>query len=185
MAANQAKTPVQLARPARRSLGLMLAIIATGVLFGVWPLLEVYFLKRVDATAKEAFLMGGVEIDTWFWLQAIYGGAVLIICALAWWGRPPWIRYVLTAALLLPTVVYVLRLIETSSTPEDPIYGGQVQSTVRDVLRTQLPIVVIVPLYTAWYVNRAPARAFFRRSARPPVSANDSPGESIKNLPKT
>ncbi len=156
-------------RPARapRPLGLMLALAATAALYGVAPLLEVYFLTRLDATADEAYLLGGVTITTWTWLQGAFGALVLGACLLAWWGRPPQIRFVLSGLLLALTLVMLYRVVEAVRAPVDPIFGGQAQSALRDYLRCQLPGLILVPLYVLWYLNRAPARAFYRRNQRP------------------
>jgi hypothetical protein len=156
-------------RPARapRPLGLTLALAATAALYGFAPLLEVYFLTRLDATADEAYLLGGVTITTWTWLQGAFGALVLAACMLAWWGRPPQIRFVLSGLLLVLTIVMLYRVVEAARAPVDPIFGGQAQSVLRDYLRCQLPGLVLVPLYVLWYLNRAPARAFYRRSRTP------------------
>ncbi|MEW6580614.1 MAG: hypothetical protein AB1435_15655 [Chloroflexota bacterium] len=152
-------------RPARapRPLGLTLALAATAALYGVVPLLEAYFLTRLDATAEEAFLLGGVTITAWTWLQGAFGALVLVVCALAWWGRPPQIRFVLVGLLLVLTVITFYRVVEAVRAPADPIFGGQAQSALRGYLRCQLPGLIVVPLYVLWYLNRAPARAFYRR----------------------
>ncbi len=155
----RAERPVRAPRP----LGLTLALVAMAALYGVVPLLEVYFLKRLDATADEAYLLGGVTITAWTWLQGAFGALVLVVCALAWWGRPPQIRFVLMALLLVLTAITLYRVVEAARTPADPIFGGQAQSALRGYLRCQLPGLIVVPLYVLWYLNRAPARAFYRR----------------------
>jgi hypothetical protein len=147
----------------RRPLGLTIAIYATAIIYGLLPVLEVYFLRRLNATAEEALVPGGVGITTWNWLAAAFGGVVLVVCVLAWWGRPPWIRFVLMGILLFLTAVYLFRIVEAWNTEPDPITGGQVQETWRDMLNCQLPVLIVVPLYVVWYLNRAPARAFYRR----------------------
>lgn len=147
----------------RRPLGLTIAILASAILYGLMPLVEVYFLRRLDATAEEALIPGGVTITTWNWLTAAFGGVILMLCILAWWGRPPWIRFLLMAALLLITLIYLYRIVEAWGTESDPIGGGQVQNAWRNMLNCQLPAMLLVPLYVVWYLNRAPARAFYRR----------------------
>lgn len=147
----------------RRPPGLVLALLATAALYGVLPLLEVYFLHRLDATAEEAFLLGGVTVNAWTWVQGAVGVLVLVVCGLAWWGRPAQIRFVLTGLLLVLTAITLYRIGEAWASPQDPIFGGQVQTALRSFLRCQLPAMVLVPLYVVWYLNRAPARAFFRR----------------------
>jgi hypothetical protein len=162
-AANHTQADTGQGELARRPLGLTIAITAIAALYGALPLLEVYFLHRLSVTADEAYLMGGVEISSWTWLEGLFGGVVLIICLLAWWGRPPWIRFVLIAAILLPTALNMVRIAEALTNPVDPIFGGQTQEAIRDFLTCQLPGFVVVPLYATWYLNRAPARAFYRR----------------------
>jgi hypothetical protein len=147
----------------RRPLGLSLAILLTAIPYGLSPLLEVYFLKRLDATAKEAYILGGVDISTWTWLQGAIGGFVLIVCLLAWWGRPSQIRYLLVGVLLVLTLINLYRIVEAWSSVVDPINGGLVQTGMRDQLACQLPAMILAPPYVIWYINRAPARAFYRR----------------------
>ncbi len=147
----------------RRPLGLTIAIWGTAALFGVLPLLEVYFLKRLNATAYEAFILGGVDISTWNWLEGLFGGVMLIICALAWLGRPSWIRFALVGMLLIMTAINCYRIYQAWTTSADPIFGGQTQQGLRVLLRCQLPGLLVLPPYVVWYINRAPARAFYRR----------------------
>lgn len=158
----------------RRPPGLTLAILAVALVYGVMPLMEVYFLRRIDASTSETFILGGVGINTWTLLEAAYGGLVLITCIPAWWGRPPWIRHVFVAVALFPAVVMLYRVIQTWTTPTDPITGGQAQEISQGMLRCQLPGLIVVPLYVVWYINRAPARAFYRRV---PLSALVPDGE--------
>jgi len=146
----------------RRPLGLTIAILATAALYGIVPLLEVYFLRRVNMAAGDAFLLGGVDISAWTWLEAAFGGIVLVTCMLTWWGHPRQIRYVLIVLLLVLSGLNLYRIIEAWTSSIDPLYGGQAQSALRGFLRCQLPLMIVVPLYVLWYINRAPARAFFK-----------------------
>jgi len=146
-----------------RPLGLTLALLATAALYGAVPLMEVYFLHRVEIATENAFLLGGVDISAWTWVEGGFGVIVLIVCALAWWGRPHQVRYVLVGLLLISTGVNLYRIIEAWTSSVDPLFGGQAQSALRGYLRCQLPLMIIVPLYVIWYINRAPARAFFKR----------------------
>lgn len=146
----------------RRPPGLTIAIISVAILYGVLPLLEVCFLRRLAISADEAYL-GGVEITTWTWIEAGVGLVILLICLLAWIGRPSWIRIVLIVAIVIPTLLNLYRIVQAINDPVDPLFGGQVQSAMRNLLLCQLPALVLVPLYTAWYLNRTPARAFYQR----------------------
>jgi hypothetical protein len=157
----------------RRPLGLTIAIVATAIFYGLLPLSFLYFLWRVDATAKEVFIMGGVDIPTLIWLGGVFGGATLIICLMAWLGRPSWIRFVLVGCILPQTVFYLYWTVRAMTTPEDPVSGGLVQSTTRGFLSSCIgPGIIMVLPYVLWYVNRAPARAFYRRVPLSSLASN-------------
>jgi hypothetical protein len=171
----------------RRPLGLSLAIISAAIFYGVGSLVDVYILRRMDAVASQSYLMGGVEMPTWTVIEGLLGGIMLIACILSWWGHPPQIRFFLMGLLLLLAGINMYRIIDTWLTPLDPIFGGQSQEAVRASLRCRLPINVGVPLYVLWYLDRAPARAFYRRipldslaSSSPAPAANtpSNPGRS-------
>ncbi len=149
----------------RRPPGVTLAIVAVALLYGVRPLVEIALWSRLDATAEEALLPGGVEITTWAWVEGIFGAAMLVLCALTWRGRPAWIRWGLIGAMLTLTAINLARIVQAWGAEPDPIFGGQLQSTLRSVLLCQLPMMVLVPLYVVWFLNRAPARAFFQQRA--------------------
>jgi len=70
-------------------------------------------------------------------------------------------------AMLALTAINLFRIIQAWAAPDDPVFGGQIQSALRNVLLCQLPLMVLVPLYVVWYLNRAPARAFFARAGAP------------------
>ena len=150
----------------RRPPGVTLALVAVALLYGVRPLLEAALFHRLDATADEALIPGGITISVWTTVEGAVGGVMLILCALAWIGRPPRIRWALIGAMLALTAVNLFRIIQAWGTAPDPIFGGQMQSALRSALLCQLPLMVLVPLYVVWYLNRAPARAFFRQTAR-------------------
>ncbi len=154
------------ARPPR-PLGLTVALVATAILYGVLPLLEVYFLWRLNMAASEAYILGGVDITVWNWIEGGLGVVMLAVCVLAWWGRPARIRWVLMALLVVITVTNLYRIGEAWRSSINPIFDGQAQEVLRNFLRCQFPALVVVPLYVLWYINRAPARAFYRR--RPPA----------------
>lgn len=167
----------------RRPPGLSLAILLTAVLYGLMPLLEVYFLRRLDATANEAYILGGVDISTWTWLQGVIGGFVLIVCLLAWWGHPPQIRFLMVGVLLLMTAINLYRMGEAWTSRVDPIYGGLAQSAMRNLLRCQSPAMVLAPPYVIWYINRAPARAFYRRVPLAALAHREALPEVGEELP--
>ena len=149
----------------RRPPGVTLALVAVALLYGVRPLLEAALFHRLDATADEALIPGGITISVWTSVEGAVGGVMLILCALTWIGRPPRIRWALIGAMIALTAVNLFRIIQAWGTTPDPVFGGQVQSALRNVLLCQFPLMVLVPLYVVWYLNRAPARAFFRQAS--------------------
>ncbi|HEX3053893.1 MAG TPA: hypothetical protein VHP83_24775 [Aggregatilineaceae bacterium] len=149
-----------------RPLGLTLAIIAAAIWYGGMPLFNLYFLQRVGAAAEDAFITGGVEIGIWDYINALLGGIILIICILAWGGRPSWIRFVFIASIVLPTLVNLFRIYQVLTATVDPLTSGSADEVWNNILRCQVPGMILIPLYVTWYLNRAPARAFYRRIPR-------------------
>jgi hypothetical protein len=90
---------------------------------------------------------------------------ILVICVMAWIGRPRWIRWVLILCVWLATAYDFERFFQ--SLQPGPITQGLSGGTFSDISQSAVPCVVIlllfVPLYITWYMNRAPARAFYRR----------------------
>ena len=142
--------------------GVTLALVAVALLYGVRPLLEAALFHRLDATADEALIPGGITISVWTSVEGAVGGVMLILCALTWIGRPPRIRWALIGAMIALTAVNLFRIIQAWGTTPDPVFGGQVQSALRNVLLCQFPLMVLVPLYVVWY-RTAPQRAFSGR----------------------
>ncbi len=149
----------------RRPPGVTLVLVAVAVLYGLRPLLEAALYHRLDATADEALIPGGVELSVWTTLEGVFGAVMLALCLLAWLGRPARIRWALIGAMLALTAANLVRIAQAWRVEPDPVFGGQVQSGLRSALLCQLPLMVLVPLYVIWYLNRAPARAFFRRES--------------------
>jgi hypothetical protein len=51
---------------------------------------------------------------------------------------------------------------------------------MRTLLRCQFPAMILAPPYVIWYINRAPARAFYRRVPLASLARQEfaaSPGE--------
>lgn len=169
----------------RRPPGVTLALVAVGLLYGARPLLEAALYHRLDATTDEAFIPGRIGISAWSTAEGVFGGVILVLCALTWLGRPARSRWALIGAMLALTAVNLTRILQAWGTPADPVLGGQVQSTLRNALLCQFPLMVLVPLYVIWYLNRAPARVFFARAAAPPETvACQTPASSVGDAPQ-
>lgn len=119
-----------------------------------------------DGTTIEPIFMGAdVDLvsDTRVIVETVFGIMFFVIAVMAWRGRPAWSRYVMLAAVLgltfLTTLFTVLPLFQSTG------IGGGVDSgepVVMSLLCGRLALTVLIPLYVVWYMNRAPARAFYR-----------------------
>jgi hypothetical protein len=144
-----------------RPLGLSVAILAAALLYGVYPLLPVLLMIWLNLQGRTI----GAEIVSWLgWLNAALGLLTLLASALAWVGRPAWSRWALIALVLLATV---LRLVQEAQVlfPRSSGIGevsGSLSGLSQPFAVCQIPLLILVPLYIAWYMNRAPAREFYR-----------------------
>lgn len=167
--------PVQTTRSEMRpprTLGLSLAIILSVILFTILPLLPVIWLIlfriRISETCA-AFgfaddAMCGAELfgvdEPSFVLLGVLGILFLFVAIFAWHGRPPWIRFVMVAAVLLFTLlILVVTLLPLFAQP-DPTQG--VSTSLNELLCFVWPPFLLIPTYIIWYLNRGPARAFYR-----------------------
>lgn len=170
---------------AGRPLGVSLAIILCAGLFAVLPLFQlgmnalVYArLSRVadvtlvmpDGSVVNAIDAGGFEglYDPLAWVvQGVVAVWVLSVCVMAWRGRPRGVRWWFTGTVLvlagLSAYVTLARALAVPSLSEG--FSSADELTWWDGVRG-IGAVVLLPLYTVWYMNRAPARAFFERAAR-------------------
>ncbi len=187
------------ARPGR-PLGLTLAILATTMIFTIMPLLrlglDLLIMSRfnnLDYTmpwggegGTEAIFSGGNAdlIDAGeLALITTLGVGFLIIAIFAWRGRPAWIRFVLFWAVLSLDVIYGLLILRSLLAPPDLTQGlssadGFVQSTQVGYLL----LIMLVTLYLIWYMNRAPARAFYRGYYLPAAPTSATP---VKHMEPT
>jgi hypothetical protein len=157
-------------RPAR-TLGLSLAILVSIMWFSVLPMMQAGAILLVEWRLREAeqglslgddlpaFAYGGEfrgVSDAVLWFQAVTGGVFLVIGAAAWRGRPSSIRRIMAAAVVILTAV---TLNQPATIYEGIDSGGSLSTSL---LNVRLIMTVIIPLYVLWYMNRAPARAFYR-----------------------
>lgn len=162
-----------------RTLGVSLAILASVMLFTVLPLLQVvapvliqYRLSQVDlpspdgsGTERPIAVGGGLEgWSNGATLLQVGSSALFFVIAIgAWFGRPRWIRGVMVAAVLILLTVTVTTSIATLNAPPDINNGlDSSQSLTTSLIYARLAVSGLVTLYVLWYLNRGPARAFYR-----------------------
>ncbi len=96
-------------------------------------------------------------------VQAILGIAFLVIAVFAWRGRPGWIRFVTLGAVIALTVVTILLSVASLYASPDLAIGIDSGGAITQVLLSgRLIVSVLVAFYVVWYMNRGPARAFYR-----------------------
>lgn len=167
-----------LIRPGR-TVGVSLAILASVMLFTVLPLLQIAMLLGIryrfasvelpvpgETTNPVPMAVGGnlsgVD-DITLVVQVVMGVVFLVIAFFAWRGRPAWIRLALLAAVLLLTVVTVALSVAPMLARPDMSQGvDSGADLMRVLLSSRLLMSILVAFYVAWYMNRGPARAFYR-----------------------
>ena len=166
-----------------RPIGLTLAILLSVLLYAVMPLTLLGYrlivqdrLSRVDnpvlfeGEEYRALASGGS-----FQISAneivVQTGAILIflvVAYLAWRGGRPWIRPLFTSTVLLYgglTAIFTLRDLLTPNIIDQGMTS--LDTLIKQGLCSVLVTTVLIPLYVLWYINRAPARAFYRGTFAP------------------
>jgi len=164
-----------------RTFGLSIAILASVVLFSVLPMLQVLIVNVVQARFNNVDLamgadgeagiplIGGARIEgvsnAGLTIQIALGIAYLPLAFLAWRGRPRQIRFVIVAMVVGLTILTLLVAILMPRIAPNAVQGidssGDLQ---RQLLITRTLVSIGIALYVVWYMNRAPARAFYRGS---------------------
>ncbi len=174
-----------------RTLGLSLAIIASAILFSILPLMQVIWVLLIQARFQsavgvlpqtsaspeaEAMATGGNltgAANTGLIIQVVIAIVFLIIAVFAWRGRPPQIRWIMLAAVLVLTIISLLQSILTVIAPVDIEQGiDSGAALTRQAACGTIVLQTLIPLYVLWYMNRAPARAFYRGERQAPTVKN-------------
>ena len=161
-----------------RTLGLSLAIIASAMLFSILPLLQVailllarYRLQQTNLAAPGEAAVNPIAVggsfeggsDASLIVQVVLGVIFLVIAVCAWRGRPRWIRFAMIAGVVVLTLVTVGFSIAPLLSSPDVQQGIDSGAALRQTLLSGRMIMsLLVALYVVWYVNRGPARAFYR-----------------------
>ena len=158
-----------------RTLGLSLAIITSFLLFTALPLIQVGIVLLL----QQRFAQVEVEIGAYGYsysggeLTGVSEGGVLmltvrglgfgLIALMAWRGRPRGIRRILNGAVIMLTLITLFLTLRALLGGGDEVTGWDSgQSLATALLQGRLLLTILIPLYVLWYINRGPARAFFR-----------------------
>lgn len=168
-----------------RPFGVSLAIFVSVLVFSVVPLLQIGIIllieHRVNQISQdfsinlpgqegeiEAFATGGnfrgVSDDRLI-AQGVLAVLFLGIACFAWRGRPSMMRYVLVFAVLLLTLITlgltILPILQQEQRGAGQS-GGSLDWLFSSLACGHIVSVIFVPVYVVWYLNRGPARAFYR-----------------------
>ncbi len=145
-----------------RPFGLTIAVLATALGYGVLPLLPLGLMawSRVTQRNLGVDFVGGAP----GWIAVILGLLTLVVSFLAWLGRPYRVRAALILLVWLTTALWIFRIVQSFTVKPDFLgeVGGSLSSPTAGLV-CQLPLLIFIPLYVTWYLNRAPARAFYGR----------------------
>jgi len=160
-----------------RPFGLTLAILVGVIFYSVIPLfITIQFLlveshmnnvgkelnlgeETVQEIASGGDLTGGVTRFDMI-VQAIMAFAFIGIAFFAWRGKPRVMRHIFTWSVILISVASVVVVI--FPTPIGGMSGGSLDGLAKVLQPSVFAFYVLLPLYVVWYLNRAPARAFYR-----------------------
>src|SRR5438270_11125990 len=94
----------------KRPLGLLIAIIATALVYGIGPL--VYPILFVAFVVRKGGPPSGVDASNLAIAQSVVVGVVvLLLCLSAWIGRPRWGRLALIGVVWAVTIFQLISVI--------------------------------------------------------------------------
>jgi hypothetical protein len=156
------QTPSDTSEKRYRPLGLTIALLATALGYGLIPLLPVALIlwSQISRHGVGVDFVGGAP----GWAAVVLGVLTLITSVLAWIGRPYRVRAALLILVWVTSAVWVFRIVQSFTQQGSFLgeVGGSLSSPTAGLI-CQGPLLVLIPLYVTWYLNRAPARQFFRR----------------------
>jgi hypothetical protein len=145
------------------------------LLFGILPLTQLSIpliiqsrMAQIDLGTGEGPVFAGGNFegvsDIQSFIQFLFTVIFIGVCIAAWIGRPPRIRIIMTAGVILSTALQFLFVIIPRLATQPDFQQGITSGDglIRAATLIQFVISMLVSLYVVWYLNRAPARAFFR-----------------------
>jgi hypothetical protein len=157
----------------QRPLGLTLAILLCVLFFSVLPMMQAIPILWVNYhfnTTVQARLVDN-PYDPYFVGMSLPGVNIaplvvavlfLVVAVLALRGRPRGIRYILLISVLAVAAINIIGNIQASLAAVDLSKGFDSSTLPRGQIDWQsVGFNIFVTLYTVWYINRAPARAFY------------------------
>jgi hypothetical protein len=158
-----------------RPFGVSLAIIASACLFSILPLLQVGLVLMVrqhflnmdfQESGMEVIAMGGDLLgvpESSLILQTFLSFLFMFIAVFAWRGKPESMRFILVGAVFSLTVIKLISVVAPLFAQQTIQLGANsLDGIMQSLARGQFVLELLVFLYVVWYMNRGPARAFYR-----------------------
>lgn len=177
-----------------RPFGVTLAILASLILFTCFPLMEVGMLISVrlhfanlkfadDGTQPIAMGADFLGIpDSKIILQATVAIIFLIIAILAWRGRPKYMRFILMISCAGLTLFNILNIVAGQLSQQNLDAGvSSLDAILNSLSLGQFAVGILVTFYVVWYLNRGPARAFYRGYYLPMPADKSIPQVAAQN----
>jgi hypothetical protein len=163
----------------QRTLGISLAILLSVVVYTVLPLIFVTFtlilqsrIRRTNITVgvNDPMVIGGsvgfvsispIELVLWSLVAVIFLGIALR----AWRGKPSTIRYAFMGSVIISPIIYAgLWLFRTYRDNQVIAESGAFASNnpFTAICSSAAILPILITVYVVWYMNRGPARAFYR-----------------------
>lgn len=160
-----------------RPFGVTIAILLAVVFYSLIPLfftgqlllVESHFNSRpdvwvfpqesVEEIARGGNLTGDItRLD--MMVQVVLALVFMVIAFFAWRGKPHWMRYVFAVSVIGISAMTIVIFVFPAPTAD--MSGGSLDGLARLLRPGVFAWYVLLPLYVVWYLNRAPARAFYR-----------------------
>lgn len=156
-----------------RPLGVSLAIISSTLLFSLLPLTQIIIIALIRRRIYDNLISTdgmqpaylGIDytgLPDWRTsMQIIIALIFLLLAAFAWRGRPAAMRWLLPVSVAGILVINAVLAFVVSG-PADQSGASSADAFFAALDSGRIVIGVLTFLYVYWYMNRAPARAFYR-----------------------
>ncbi len=146
-----------------RPLGLTIGIMAAFVLFGFWQLIKFYIAYRLNANEPD-FVIGGFPYDLWTKAGGIAGALIIVSSVFAWLGKPPSMRWVFQVLVLISGLLLIGEILYRAYGDSSSPFGNSADNIASDTAQCLVPTYIGTLVYVLWFMNRAPARAFYTQT---------------------
>lgn len=139
-----------------------MALLAVTLFYGLYPLVFAYPALWSAVTGRGQLFgfefMGG----NWGVVGLVLAALILVATVFAWRGRPSGVRLAYIVLVWAAAATQLAREIPALNPPSpDAAFSGSNVQLPASFYVCQTLFNFLIPLYVTWYLNRAPARAFY------------------------